>query len=144
MSSVSLALKNAGVKVPPLKKRIWLWLKDHPAKSYREISIALNELHTSVSSTLTEMSSRGMLSYSKAESEGKKGHNITRYSIVSKEYELLPMPIKNSPCKTHTTKVEVDAPIIRIEPKPVSKIDIEQLTVSEARALYRKLQEFFK
>jgi hypothetical protein len=145
MNSVSLALKNAGIKVPSLKKRMWLWLKDHPSKNYNEIAIALKAEPSSVASQLGEMYTRGMLSCEAVASKSKKSlKSIKTYSALGREYELLSMPVKDSPCKTHSTGVPVDAPLVKAEPILRPRIDIEQLTVAEARTLYRKLQEMFK
>lgn len=141
MNSVALALKNSGIKLPTLSKRVWVWLKDHPGKNSAEVSAALSVPRGHVSPTLSSLEARGMVSYTQ-DFRGK-GRAVKSYSVIGKDYTLLPRLMKDSPCKTHATRVEIDAPIIRIEPKPVGKIGIEQLPLSEAWALYRKLKEFF-
>lgn len=149
MNSIPDALKAAGVKLPSLKNRIWLWLKDHPGKNYKTVATALKATPSSVSSQLGDLYARGMLSCETVPSNAKRGvKSIKIYSALGREYELAPLPLKNSPCKTHTKRVPIDAPLIHIgtlPPLPAHKgIDVEQLTISEARALYRKLQEMFK
>ena len=52
MNAIVQALKASGVAIPPLKERIFLWLKDHPEKTATEISNALN-LGYSIASTVT-------------------------------------------------------------------------------------------
>lgn len=88
------ALIQAGVRIPPLNKRIWLWLRDHPAQTYKAISAALGEKHSGVSSVLTNMNKRGMLTVTQDESRGRNGQTfkVTRYSVKFKEWELLPKP----------------------------------------------------
>lgn len=92
------ALKEAGVALPPLTKRIWLWLKDHPAQTYKSVSAALGESESAVSSTLTGLVKRGMLTTTQDTVRGSMGvRGITRYTVKHKEYELLPKPLKHKP-----------------------------------------------
>jgi len=138
MNDVSVALKTAGVKLPTLKKRIWLWLKDHPDKTYREIAHALNVRKTDCATQLGVMENRGMLSRVK----GTLRHSsASAWSVVFDEYELLPPRAR--------ALNPLDRPISTqlIRPQPVvapGKIDVSSLKLSEARALYVELKKYFE
>lgn len=97
MNQITGALKAAGVSLPPLNYRIWHWLRDHQAKSYIEIASALNVDPHTITTAVSSMVKRGMLSYrneSNGKTKGSGPRSVRLYSTVYKEYEVLPVPLK--------------------------------------------------
>jgi hypothetical protein len=132
MNTITAALKNAGVPVPPLAKRIWLWLKDHPNKTSREVSTALNAVHSQVATLTNQMYKRGML-------EKITGGDMLRWKTCIPEYERLPIRKASAPiAKATCITVPPNFPKVL-----ANAVDIEALTLREARALYNQLKEYF-
>lgn len=102
-NQITEAFKSAGlqpVKIPA-NKRVWLWLRDHPNKTYKEVAAALGMEQTRASAVLHELKKRGMLvivgDISKGMRHGRNGQSdkkIQRFSCKHKEWELLPMAVK--------------------------------------------------
>lgn len=140
MNNVSTALKTAGVKLPPLKKRIWLWLKDHPKKTYREIATALNVRETDCATQLGIMHNRGMLSKVRGAYIDSSA-SINLWSIVYDEYELLPPRTR----ALNPLDRPISTQLIHPQPLPTPRnIDVTSLKLSEARALYVELKKYFE
>jgi len=150
MTTMNLAIKNA-LLLPPLNKRIWLWLKDHPNKTAREIELAIGETRPGhVSNAVSDLHSRGMLSacavnqsvypHGRKTNRGRSFVNV--YTALGSEFELLPRP--KTPSKV-IAKHTANTPVPPTQEKPVEKfaINIENMTLNEARTLYLKLKEFF-
>jgi hypothetical protein len=143
-STVSLALAKAGVALPPLNKRVWLALRDSKLpRTGVAVSQILGEARPNVASALSNLSKRGMVSatyewQTVAVGRGRAQKQIAHYHAVGTEYELLPMPLKNSR--------PIAAPVAE-PPKPkalrADDIDLESMKLSEAHALYKRLREFF-
>lgn len=157
MSQVVTALKEAGIKLPPLKKRIWLWLKDHPGKSAREVALALNvPREIDVYGDLTDMFKRGMVNVVIDKRHTKKGIGLVRtYTVVDvSKYELKPLgrPGTKTEIPVPTALPEITAQQLsrqleeftRQVQAPRPRIDVDLLTVAEARDLYNRLREFFE
>ena len=137
MNTITAALKNAGVAVPPLSKRIWLWLKDHPNKTSREICTALNAPHSQVATLTNQMLKRGML-----EKTNGGGHeNPLRWKTCIPEYERLPIRKASAPI-AKATYVTLPPPVA---PSMNSRynFDIEKLTLEDARVIYAQLKKLF-
>jgi hypothetical protein len=150
MTTMNLAIKNT-LSVPPLNKRIWLWLKDHPNKTAREIELAIGETRPGhVSNSVSDLYTRGMVSaravnnsvYPNARKTNRGRSFVNVYAALGSEFELLPRP--KTPSKV-IAKHTANTPVPSEPEKPVAKfaINIENMTLSEARALYLKLKEFF-
>lgn len=93
MTNMEIALKDAGVKLPPLSQRVWQWLKDNGAHSAVDLAVELKVPLPSVRATLTVMVRRKMLSLIKrTDHKGQRIHN--HYGALGREYELLPEPAK--------------------------------------------------
>lgn len=152
MNSMTTALQEAGIKTPTVMYRIWNWLRDHPEKTAEDVTKALGSKYP-LNTQLTDMYKRGMLTVFKDKSHKKLitgAHPMVfRYSVANpREYVLLPKPKKKS--------VKVPKPVIqrpqptlpKPAPAPVStsqaKLDIDNMTVGEAKRVYAQLQEFFK
>lgn len=135
MNSIANAMKEAGVAVPPLSQRLWLWIKDHPKATSREIETQFKE---GVSPRLADMEKRQMLSSSEVPNPSRKGKRTLKgYTVTQDEYDLLPIPKKEA----MTTRVPAPKSAHAIVPQ--TKINIEALTIAEARALYAQLQKMF-
>ena len=143
MNNVSTALKTAGVKLPSVKKRIWLWLKDHPKKTYNEIAVALNISKIDCSTQLGIMYNRGMLSKVKGVYVPGSSASINLWSIIYDEYELLPPRARALNPLDRPISTQLIHPQPVIEPAPCS-VDVTSLKLSEARALYVELKKYFE
>lgn len=146
-------MKEAGVPIPPLIKRVWLWLHDHSEKTYFEVAKALGDNANNVSSTLGILVKRGMVTAAKHKRRGSEG-TVTRYTCIGHEYELLPLPkrAKHELPKTvqlapqTAPKVTVTPLVVTHDntPKPFDPVAFtDNLTLSQGRALYIYLKEMF-
>ena len=160
MTDLHIALKAAGVKLPSQLERIWVWLKDHQPQSARQIEITLKI--PQASSILSQMETRRMVSSVK-ELDRSSGFTTKRFSVVGRTYELLPKP-KKTPFKAAAPAAPVinildlkpgpimQAPqIVSIDTRapwqiftPAAPLDLDALTIAEARALYIRLASMFK
>ena len=57
-------LRAAGVRVPPILERIWLWLKDHPQHTAADISKAIKLGKNQVASAMYDLDRRNMVEHS--------------------------------------------------------------------------------
>ena len=141
MNNVSAALKIAGVKLPPVKKRIWLWLKDHPKKTYNEIATALNISKVDSATQLGIMYNRGMLSKVRGAYTPGSSASINLWPIIYDEYELLPPRAR----ALNPLDRPISTQLIHPQPLPTPRsIDVTSLKLSEARALYVELKKYFE
>ncbi len=150
MNNISIAMKEAGLRLPALNKRVWAWIKDHPNTSVINVSTGINVPRADVSSSASLMTKRNMLT--RVRHISNKGQSFYTYQVVGSEFELKPMakqPIaKTRPVSTmHITPELKPVPEIKplsesnsIEPK---KIDVNSLTLSEAVRIYKELKSFF-
>jgi DNA-binding transcriptional ArsR family regulator len=150
MNQISSALAQAGVKLPSLLQRVWQILHDSKVpRSGKVLASMLNLPQAHVSSALNKLYSRGMVAIARHElthCKGPRGSTrkalVAQYAALGTEYELLPV--------LPTTKVEpqpqlaadIEQRFLRPSPQPAT-IDIEKMTLAEAHALYKRLQEFF-
>ena len=139
MNAMTEAFKYAGVKLSQ-KERIHAWMKDHPWKTYDEISKALHIHTSSVSSVLSDMQSRGMV---KSQRGSRMGRGFTEYAVTMQVYENLPKPAKPSaqPKSLTSADIPMEAQPLVVVPPP--KINLEALTIAEARELYHQLKGMF-
>jgi DNA-binding CsgD family transcriptional regulator len=164
MNAITMAMHNAGVQLPPLNKRVWLWLNDHPGKTSKQIAIALGEKHSNVATTLGQMVKRRMVQGTKQQHPHRNVQEW-HYETCIKQYELLPMrkakpqpkpkvDVKNGiitgfglsavPVSTETV-ASLAVPLSVASPfeQPKCKFNLDDLTVREARALYEQLHKMF-
>ena len=150
MNSITQALKTAGAVIPPLNKRVWLWLKDHPGKSAREVAIAIQAKHGDVSSTLGNLAKRRMVTVTQ-DLHLHRAQTL-RYTTCIKEYELLPLPMaKRVPTPTAfppaievsllTTTGPTPAPLPT--PKPLMEV-LENYTMRDLRKIRDGLNRMFE
>ena len=143
MNQISSALAQAGVKLPPLTRRVWQVL--HDSKIPRSATCVASMLHVpsgNVSSAINSMYSRGMIALARHELTRVNGPHgstknrlIAQWAAVGQEYELLPV--------LPTTKAKPD-----VEQQPVQtvdelELDIKKMTLAQAHTLYKQLREFF-
>jgi hypothetical protein len=152
MNAIAMAMKDAGVVIPPLIKRVWLWIKDHPESTYKEVANALGEKPNNVSSTLGILVLRGMANNKKH--LNRNGVYTNYYSAVGYAYELLPLPKKikqELPEATVATSYVVPkvttTPLVGTYdsiPKPFNPEEFtDNLTMSQARSVYTYLKGMF-
>jgi hypothetical protein len=145
MTNMQLALKKAGASVP-LTKRVWLWLKDHPGKTAAEIAVALGEARAGhVSNALFGLKSRGMVSAENAQARSRYNRGVCVYTALGKEYELLPVRNFSAPPAKHFANTPVPEAAKLPAEKPVGEfaINVENMTLADARVLYAQLKEIF-
>lgn len=146
MTAMTNALKQAGMKTPTLKYRIWHWLKDHPEKTTEDVQKALG-LNYSPYGELLAMETAGILKvYSDVSRKaGMKGivYKIKRYSVVNaNEYE----PPARKKHKSRADKVKL-VPYVN----PHAKTEAEKptqattgLTEAEKFAAYLEFKALMK
>ena len=142
MNQISSALAQAGVKLPPLTQRVWQVLHDQKVpRTGKVLASMLNLPQSEVASALSKLHSRGMVAIARHERtrctgpKGTASHRlVAQYAALGNEYELLPV--------LPTTKAEPAKPVVVVHSTPAT-IDIGKMTLSEAHALYKRLQEFF-
>ena len=150
MNQLTMAMKQAGVALPPQNKRIWLWLKDHPSKTTKELSSALNMPLGIVSTLVSDMYKRGMVSVVRVPTTTRHG-SVGRYSTIGREFELLPkVKVKAKPA---LAPVPVSQPVVekqepvkvipKDEPAPTAAHILETMSVKQAYELYVSLHEMF-
>ena len=149
MNTMTIALKNAGLTVP-VNKRVWLWLKDHPSKTVLEIKNGLGEASDKpIYNAMHDLAARGMVSVTKVKPlrhANEPGPSlVNKYTTLGSEFELLPKR-KTPPTVVAKHVASTPTPVTQKEPeKVVGKfaINIENMTLADARALYLQLKEFF-
>lgn len=148
MNQISTALHVAGVKLPPINKRIWLWLQDHPGKTAIDIGKALNVPQGSVGSQLNNLKNRGMLSYVVDNSRPRRGASVHRYSTIGRTFELKPLPsyklLKGTPpAPLQPTPAAVITP--KAPPMPRALLSVlENYTLKELRVIRDGLNYLFE
>lgn len=147
MNTITHAFKASGVKLPPLKKRIWLWVNDHPGKTSKEVANALAIDRSTTASQLGFMVKRKMMT-STQEKHPFRNQMLTRYSTCIKEYELPPMPrAKATPFSPQIPLplVEQPKPAVMLPPvpKPVMSV-LEGYTLRELRQIRDALNKLFE
>lgn len=156
MNVVATKLKEAGVKLPSVKYRIWNWLRDHPEKTVSDIATALG-LGYEPAQAILEMEKGGVVKVFSDMSRGTGGngqsYKIKRYSVSNaKEYENVTKgriarmkPMRSVPAAQQVRKEA--APLVTFEapvPQVITLSNLDSLTIDEARAIYAKLKEMFK
>ena len=145
MNSITQALKTAGAVIPPLNKRVWLWLKDHPGKSAKEIAIAIQAKHGDVSSTLGNLAKRRMVTVTQ-DLHLHRAQTL-RYTTCIREYELLPLPMtkKATPPPVQPKPRPEPAPAAPMPPTPKPLMEVlENYTLKELRVVRDGLNHLFE
>lgn len=137
MTIMENALKEAGVRLPTVKERIWKTVLTSPGITRAELARRLRAIpEGSIQSQTFDLLRRGMV-YT---SEGAKGVQGLHTDLT--EYRLLPaMQEKAKP------QVQAAQPVAaKAEESPEAQVLrlVENLTLRQARALYADLHRMFK
>ena len=144
----STSIHAAGFPSMSLKKRVWLWLRDHPGKTSVEIANGMGHQQSSISVVLKDMTDRAMVVRKLVHRRNMSSirPQVFEYETCIREFEVLPKKTKIGQ-KTDGRRPLVDlfnkAAGIITEDVPTSKIDIDKMPIGEARALYEKLHKLF-
>lgn len=138
MNAMTEAFIKAGAKVPTIAERLWRTIKEEPGLTAAQ----LHKRHTaiprgSVSSQLAMMEQRGMVYVKGTKGQGPRGTTKAYYTDME-TYQRLPAPERT----THQAPPPAPAAETNRQVVDVS-IDLDSLTIREARALYLKLKELF-
>lgn len=171
-TALQQAIINSPMTVPPLNKRLWLYIKDNPKCSAAKLTPIFKSSPDVIRLTLRDMAARGMLTVSKEPRMAKGGVKGTMvrltllYSTPShmKEYALMPKDKraakKAAPAavaKPASTWPTVSSSTMTLSPSqdlqqaqavaksapPKDVFDVESLTIAEARRLYEALHKLF-
>ena len=151
MNTITHAFKASGVKLPPLNKRVWLWLHDHPGKTAKEVATAIGAKQGDVSSTMGNMVKRRMVVQGQGHRRPGAPGWVTYYTTCINVFELLPMPsvkvAKQSPFSPQMPLplVEQPRPAVMLPPvpKPVMSV-LENYTLKELRVIRDALNKLFE
>lgn len=154
MPDIQTALKSAlatdkNLKLKPYTEQAWLWLRDHPRSRLQTLNKVFKR---EMASTVNNLKSRGMLKTEIERDPRTNNRKISFYSVLEKEYDLLPMPALKAPPKAkklpEPAPTVIPAPIAIPSPEPVVTVtpdfDIDALTLGQARALFAKLSRILK
>jgi len=132
MTDMQTALKAAGLKKTPLNRRVWQMLKDSKnAHTCGELTHILHESSNLVSQSLLDLYKRRMVTREKRFNKHSRAA-VYEYTANGSVYELL-------------SKKNPESSSLQSEPivLPANRIDVNTLTLQEARALYKQLKEYF-
>lgn len=156
MTAIEHALQTAGVKLPSQKERLWRVIKDNPGIIASRAAAICKIPASSAAALAGDMVKRGMLTETKQATRmaGPRGsfvmRNVNTYTVHPRMdgfYEDLPLPKKPKAAKP--------TPAPAPEPKPTPKeptlaertevpgVNVDSLTVAQARALYAALHKMF-
>ena len=150
------AMRVAGINIPTNQRLVWDWLKEHPGQPCKAIQAGLKINGNSVSAQLGLMVERGMLT-AKVERAMPLNRDIFHYSVVGKEFRLMPISAAQKNVKRQrkiAAHVEIPAPVAVAVAAPVEVV--APLTVKQeaeailshtsillARELYNQLYQIF-
>ena len=141
-SQMEVALKKAGVHILPIRQRIWQFVKDNPGCTSNTI---ISKVSGATQRHISNLKSCELISATYDRRRDKQGYmrNISLFT-ASSVYDGSCRP------KQHKTKAEVakvEAEVAKVEAKveaPISyKLDLDSLTIAEARQLYAVLKKMF-
>lgn len=149
MTQIENAMREAGMQLPTARERVWNVIKESMpagvttgALTKRLSAIPVQTIY----GALHQMSQRDMVYRAKGEPRGFRAAENTYFTDMER-YELLPMP---GPAKKKLAQKAMgfSVPEVRPPEKPapvqVTKfIDIDHLTIAEAKDLWRRLSKLF-
>lgn len=152
-TNLQAALINAGVAKPVTQmEQIWRVVKQDQPCNYKHVIKRTGLPESTVSSILCSMEKRAMVYSRGSKGNGPKG-TAKEYLTEMANYERLAAPPKPSgPTGVNIDKVHRAnvTPVTTSEkPKVVvhltrKTVDLDQLTIGEAKALYHQLKEMFE
>lgn len=134
------AFQKAGVKMTKAE-RIWRYLKDKPRRTVKQLE---QDLHMkSISSPIHYMHAGGLL---RVEQDRYNGRIINLYYAKGEEFYSEGLYAKSNKPKAAKTPVAPE-PVMQVVsgPVPVSNqtLNLDNLTIAEARNLYLQLKKMF-
>ena len=151
MNSMTEAFIRAGAKAPTIAERLWRIIKDEPGLTANQLQKRMPAIKVgSISSQLHLMETRGMVYVKGTKGQGPKGTAKAYYTDMER-YERLPVP-KPSKAPVKEPAVPPIAPVKHPDPflfdlcsprGSTFALDLDNLTIREARELYLKLKEMF-
>lgn len=138
------AFAKAGV-VMPKAERVWHYLKDNPAQTVREME---RKLHLkNLSGMMHYMVKAGIATQYKSVADVRAGRVPLVYSARGEKYVgegLYPPPKKKTPVMREFAAPQVSS-FVPLTPTPVPDmtINLDNLTIAEARNLYHQLKKMF-
>lgn len=121
---MTIALQSAGIPLPSLSKRLFLWIKDHPDTTSLGVAQAMHLPRSDVSSMCSQLVKRGMLSvrYEKRRT-GASGviRDVGLYSTKIAEYELL--PFQKGPDKRKARFNQDDVKTVKVTKVEAPKVE---------------------
>lgn len=125
---MTIAMQSAGIPIPTLSKRLFLWIKDHPDTTSLAASQAMHLSRSDVSSMCSQLVKRGMLSvrYEKRRT-GASGvvRSVGLYSTAIAEYELL--PFQKGPDKRKVRFDQDDVKTVKITKVEAPKVEVPKV-----------------
>ncbi len=151
MTTLQLALaEKLGVKKPTQMETIWRCVKEMQPVNYRLVGQRTGLPFSSVSSLLCDMEKRGMVYTRGGPGKGVMG-TVKEYMVPEEmvSYKLLPV-YTLTPKDKKTTSPYVQPAPTPVEPQPKTvlhihrtKVNLDDLTIREARDLYQQLKTMF-
>ncbi len=130
------AFQKAGVKMTK-PERIWRYLKDKPGRTLKQIEA---ELHMqSINAPIHYMKKAGLL---RVEQQQQNNHKVNLHFARGNEFSnegLYSKPLKSAVTPPKVPKLE-QVPQI---PQAPTAINLDNLTIAEARNLYLQLKKMF-
>lgn len=145
-NQMTQAFTQAGIKPLPVMHQLWNIIKEQQGSTFKQLKTRASHINQgTIASTLNDMEKRGM-TYSRPadiRTPRKKA-----YFTDMERYELLPRPNAVKQLKGKPTTGSLDEPVKKSEwtpvvPAPLAQINIDQMTVAEARNLYQQLHKMF-
>lgn len=131
-----------------LRERLWLWVKDNPGRSAKDIvKVFKGDPETSVSTTLRFLARCKVLEY-QLEPQPRGGRAVAHYRVNPKMggvYEYWPEPGKSKTGSTPKTeeKQPVQPPAPQTPQSEVMPPALLRMNMGEALAVYRYLHKLF-
>ena len=148
------AMRDAGINMPTNQRLVWNWIKEHPGQPCRAVQAGVKINAQSVSAQLSQMVERGMLS-AVLERSMPLNRNIFHYSVVGKEFKLMPSTSRERGIKKlNRTSKNVIVPMQEVAAAPVivaplthkeeAEAILSRSSILLAKELFNQLTEIFR
>ena len=139
-TQMEIALKKAGVTILPLNQRIWQFVKDNPGCTSSTI---ISKVSGADQRRISDLKARGLLAVAYDYRRDKSGHmRALSLFTASPVYDPTSRPRPAKPKAKAEPKPKVE-PTTKEPATPPCKVDLDSLTIAEARQLYAKLKRMF-
>ena len=146
-------LREAGVKIKPQTQRVWEWFRDNPDHTAQQAAAALKMKPQTVWQLVYLLKNRGVVSGREEvrRETSKRGARrpVWVYRAVGQNYsDILPLYVQvkekpQRPANVVVTQNDLQKPAPKVEAPKSATLDIESMTVREARSLYERLHSMF-